>query len=228
MVMTQDRKDSNWAEILIIAKGAGIVLFGTVIGTALKYVFELLVARNLGPELFGVFFLSLAVFRVLESFSTVGLHNGVLRYVALFRGENDSQRLKGTILLAAKTVLLVGGGLGLLLFVLSDVIAGSGFHKPELGQPLKFLALAIPFSGLALILLYATQGFKIMRYKIIVRRYLSLFQDPPYAAGLSSRLEAYGGDVRLRPLHHRGCGSQPSLSKGPLSGSPKKRCPTGL
>ncbi|MFQ6082620.1 MAG: hypothetical protein ACE5WD_04575 [Candidatus Aminicenantia bacterium] len=42
-------------EITTIAKGAGVVFLGTTVGTGLKYIFELTVARNLGPKLFSVF-----------------------------------------------------------------------------------------------------------------------------------------------------------------------------
>jgi O-antigen/teichoic acid export membrane protein len=169
VIITQDNKAANFPEVLIIAKGAGIVFFGTIIGTVLKYIFDLIIARNLGSELFGLFFLGLAVFRVLESISTIGLHNGVLRYVALFRGENDIERLKGIILIAAKTVIIVGVCLALLLFALSNVIAVSVFNKTELNKALKCFAIAIPFSALTMIFIYATQGFKIMQYKIYVR-----------------------------------------------------------
>jgi O-antigen/teichoic acid export membrane protein len=167
--MTQDNKGADFPEILVIAKGAGTVFFGTIIGSVLKYVFDLIIARNLGSELFGLFFLGLAVFRILESISTVGLHNGILRYVALFKGENDIRRLKGMVLIATKTVMIVGVCLGLLIFAFSNIFAVSVFNKAELSKVLKCFAIGVPFSALTIIFIYATQGFKIMQYKILVR-----------------------------------------------------------
>ena len=79
-----------------------LVFIGMLIGSGLKYNYELIVARNLGPELFGLFFLGVAVFRIAEIISTFGLHRGVVRYVALFHGEKDAHRVKGTILLACQ------------------------------------------------------------------------------------------------------------------------------
>ena len=122
MIKTFDKNNNlqvNILEIATIAKGAGIVFIGTIIGTGLKYLFELIVARNLGSELFGLFFLGFSIFKISEVISTLGLHNGILRYVALYAGENDRQRVKGVIILASKIVICTSILLSIILICFS-------------------------------------------------------------------------------------------------------------
>ncbi|MBN2435241.1 MAG: flippase [Spirochaetes bacterium] len=166
---TKDRQPQQSIEILIIAKGAGIVFFGSIIGTFLKYLFELITARHLGPELFGVFFLAFTAFKILERISVVGLHNGVLRYIALYRGAGDESRIKGTIILSLKITFIMGGLITLLLLILSDPLSNKIFHAEGLGLILRIFALGIIFSGITEILVFSTQAFQIMKYKVMVR-----------------------------------------------------------
>jgi len=166
---TQNSTQIQSSEIFTIAKGAGIVFIGTIFGTLLKYLFELIVSRQLGPKLFGVFFLAFTIFKVLERLSIVGLHNGVLRYVALFQGEGDKERIKGTILLSIKIVLFVGIVVTIFLFIFSTNISIKIFQEINLISILKILSLGMIFTCVTEILVYSIQAFKIMKYKMLVR-----------------------------------------------------------
>jgi O-antigen/teichoic acid export membrane protein len=156
-------------EISTIAKGAGIVYFGTFLGIGLKYVFELLVARNLGPRLFGIFFLGFSIFKILERISTVGLHNGVLRYVSIFRSIGDTARIKGTILLSLKIVMAFGLLIFILIALFSPQISTDVFDKPELSSILPLFAAVVVFSVITEIFVYSTLAFQITKYKVLVR-----------------------------------------------------------
>ena len=157
------------SDLTLIAKGAGIVFAGTLIGTALKYLFDLFAARILGPEMFGIFFIGLAILRIMEVVSTVGVHNGVLRFIALFAGENDIPRIKGILILGSRTGLIAGLPMTLLVILLAKPISIHVFHNQDLTDPLRLIALGIPFSALTMIFLYATQGFKVMKYRVYTR-----------------------------------------------------------
>lgn len=156
-------------EIKTISKGAGIVFVGIIIGRGLKYIFEVTVAQNLGPELFGVFFLGFSIFRVLESITIFGLHDGVLRYVSLYRGEKDENRIKGIILLSVKIVLIVGIVITAILIIFSHAISERIFPGINLALILKIFAIGLVFTALTEILVYSTQAFQIMKYKVLVR-----------------------------------------------------------
>lgn len=166
---TQDNSQIHNPEIAIIAKGAGIFFIGSIIGVGLRYIFELIVARNLGTDLFGLFILGLSILKIMEIISTLGLHRGVLRYIALFQGEGDKERIKGTIILAMKVVIVVGLIISLLTILLSKFVATNIFHKIDLTNVLKIFAVAIPFTALTTIFVFSTQSLKIMKYTVYVR-----------------------------------------------------------
>ena len=155
--------------IITIAKGAGIVFIGTLIGSGLRYLFQIIVARNLGPELFGFFFLGFAVFRLAGVIAEMGLPSGVARYVAVFQAEGDERRIKGIIISTLKFALLSGLVVASLLILLSRTLALSLFHHIELENVLRLFAMVIPFTTLTTMMVFSTQGFKIMEYTVIVR-----------------------------------------------------------
>ena len=155
--------------VTFMAKGAGIVFAGSIISFGLRYLFQVLVARQIGPELFGVFSLAISVFGVAEVLAVLGMQKGMVRYVALYQSEGDTRRLKGTIRLGS--TFAIGGGIAvaLVMVLLSDTLGTAVFHTPALSAILRAFAVAVPFTALTGVILAATQGMKIMRYKVYVR-----------------------------------------------------------
>jgi len=160
------------SDISSIARGAGIVFSGTVAGVGFKYLFELAVARSLGPGLFGIFFFGFSLFKIMERITTLGLNNGVLRFVSLYRGERDESRVKGTIVLGLGVTCAAGSILTVVFLFGSGQIFNHFFPESDLSVVLVIFALGIVFTGLTEILVFATQAFQIMEYKVLVRRIL--------------------------------------------------------
>jgi O-antigen/teichoic acid export membrane protein len=152
-----------------IAKGAGIVFSGTVFSLALRYLFQVIVARRLGTEAYGLFSLGIAAFAVAEMIATLGMNRGMVRYVALHSQETDRRLLKGTVLLGVRMSLGVGTAVGLLLACSSGLLAMNLFHSPDLARILRVLAIGVPISALTTVMVSSSQGLKIMRHKVWVR-----------------------------------------------------------
>jgi len=152
-----------------IAKGAGIVFSGTVLSLALRFLFQVIVARRLGMETYGLFSLGIAAFAVAEMTATLGMNRGMVRYVALHSQDEDPGLLKGTVLLGVRMSLGAGATIGLLLACFSALLARNIFHAPELAWILRVFALAVPISALTTVMVSSSQGLKIMRHKVWVR-----------------------------------------------------------
>ncbi len=165
----QETNIGNSREVTTLARGAGIVFAGTLFGLLLKYIFQLIVARHLGVGLFGTFFLGVTIFSVLERLSGLGLPNGILRFVSVFRGQGDQERIKGTILSGLRFVAVAGFALLCLVVLLSTFLSNQVFHDANLIWVLRILAVGSLFSGLTEILVYTTQAFQLMQYKVWVR-----------------------------------------------------------
>lgn len=169
--VSKNRKsdDNSSGESLVIAKGAGIVLVGTTFGTGLRFLFRAFIGRFLGPSVLGLFFIGLGLFRILERVACLGIQNGMVRYVALYSGEEDNRRLKGIILSGLRIAAVFGICVGAILFLGSEFVAHRIYNSADLVNVLKIFGLAIPFSVVSTILLFSTQGFQVMKYKVYVR-----------------------------------------------------------
>ena len=161
--MYQSNKNSR-SDLSKITKGAGITLSGNMAGKALLFFYTIFLARVIGANDLGLYFLGFTIVRFFAILSTLGLDVGVIRYVAIYQRRNDVRRLKGTVLFAAAISIIPSLVLMGLLFFLGNFIATYIFHKPELGVVVKLFALSIPFESLMRIFLAATRGLKFMQY----------------------------------------------------------------
>jgi len=157
-----------------IAKGAGFVLIGTLIGRAFGYGSRLIIAR-LGASDYGLVALGFAVMSIAATLSLVGLQSGIVRYVSFYKGKEDKGRIKGTIISALKITLPLSVIFAFILFWQASWISIHVFHDADLTSILKIFAIGIPFSVLASNLLSATVGFQDMRYNVYTQY---MFQEP--------------------------------------------------
>ena len=83
-----------------IAKGAGFVLIGTLIGRAFGYGSRIIIARFLGANDYGLISLGFAALTMAAALAAIGLPSGITRYVSFYKGKEDERRIKGTIIYA--------------------------------------------------------------------------------------------------------------------------------
>jgi O-antigen/teichoic acid export membrane protein len=168
--LTEEYPDpESFQELITISKGAGILFIGTAAGTALKYLFELAIARKLGADSFGLFLIGFSFFKIAEILSTLGLHNGILRYGSIFKAKGDFSRLKGSVLSAMRLVALSAVVFGGIVILFSKLISQSLFHTPKLEPVFAIFSLSLPFSALSMVIVYAIQSFKIVKHRVYVK-----------------------------------------------------------
>jgi O-antigen/teichoic acid export membrane protein len=158
-----------------IAKGAGIVFIGTLIGRAFGYGSRIVIARFLGASDYGLISLGFAALTMAAALAAIGLPAGVTRYISFYKGKEDKERIKGTIISAIKMNLPISVIFALLLFFGADWISIHIFHDANLTQVLRIFAIAVPFLVLAQNLLSATVGFQEMRYQVYTE---NIFKEP--------------------------------------------------
>lgn len=151
-----------------IVKGGGIISIGLFISKLLGYAYRLVVAR-IGAEQYGLISISLAVFGILVTISSLGLGEGVIRFAAFYKGKNDQRRIKGIITSALKLGLPLSFLLGAVWFVFSDWIAVSMFHNKELSVLFKIFAIMIPFDVSRTFFLSAIKAFQRVEYEVIAK-----------------------------------------------------------
>lgn len=148
----------------VAVKGAGIAMFGLVFGKAIGFFYRLALARLLSVEQYGLLFLAFAITSAIVALCIQGFPQGIMRYVSFYGGKKDTKRVKGIVVYGISLVGLLGLLTGVLLFLLSDWVAGAIFHSPGLAILLKVLSLSIPLQGLFFALSSAMEGFKQLKY----------------------------------------------------------------
>ena len=149
-----------------VAKGGGIALFGRIGGRGILFLFQILLTRVLGAQMYGLYALGQSVMRITQQISMLGLQNGIVRFGAMYRGEGDKRRLKGTILFALVISTATSFAAGLLLFFLANWIAVHVFDEPGLAAVLRGFALSLPFYTILTVSAFSARAFRRMEYDV--------------------------------------------------------------
>jgi O-antigen/teichoic acid export membrane protein len=188
----------------VLARGAAVNLFGSGSNIVGRLIFNLLVARLLGANQLGIYFLALTVANIVAVISVGGFDLTLVRSLAQQRTEENWGLFRGTLRFAARAVTVLGITGTTILLIGAPWLSRVLFHKPELATPLRIVALYIPFYALEMILLAATQSFKQMKYKAYIEsmlnpalRIVMVLLIGVLGGGLKSVLVTYVGTVAL-------------------------------
>jgi len=120
----------DWFEAAIrrFATGAGITLFGRVFGRALFAFSQIIFARYLGPEEFGLFAIVWTMLQMGSTIAPLGVDKGIIRYATDY-WKTDVARLKGVIIQSIGISILAGFGMGALLYFSAEFIAREIFKN---------------------------------------------------------------------------------------------------
>ncbi|NOS99720.1 MAG: flippase [Phycisphaerales bacterium] len=147
-----------------LALGAGTIFVAKVANTGAKFVTQVVVARLLGAEHFGLYALCIVIYQIAELFAGMGLDSGSVRFGSIHHGNGDAQRLKGVIRDSMTIPAAAGVCLGLALFLSADLLASGVFHKPAMATGLRIAAVALPFGSMMNVAAFATTASGVTHY----------------------------------------------------------------
>ena len=173
--MSRAPSNGGEQELSVVVRGAGVAFFGRIFGSGCQFLFNVLVARLIGAGPLGLYYLGLTVANVAGTFSRLGLHNGLQKFVALYQGEEDLARVKGTIIQAVWIGLILGLASGLILHRFAGPIATSIFKKPGLEPVIQIFSFSLPIMVVLFLLLFSTQALYIMKYTVWVQNIFQPF-----------------------------------------------------
>src|SRR5687767_2093512 len=104
-------------DLMSFLEGSGIVLLGMGLRVLLVFVAEVIAARILLPERYGLITWGLFLVNILCTLTGLGLNTAIRRFLPIYRSENDPGAVRALVLLSS--MLSATGGIlgGLLLFV---------------------------------------------------------------------------------------------------------------
>ena len=114
----------------------------------------------LSPGDFGIYSLALTVISITGAIATLGLSDGVARYVAYFRGKNEDHKIHELITSAAVMGLTASVIAMLVSQMLFEYMAGNGFDiQGKILDVIKIMILAIPVTILLNVAVAIYRGF---------------------------------------------------------------------
>ena len=133
----------------LIAVSSLIVFIGIALSKILTYVYRIIIARHFGPEEYGLFSLASMVLILVVTLCSIGLPEGIIRYIPLYRSKKDEKSI-ATVINKSKLVLLIAGMLGgVILALFAKDISILFFHTPSLTPFLYIAAITVPFFTMA-------------------------------------------------------------------------------
>lgn len=151
-----------------IIRGAGIAFIGLFITKILNYIYRLIIAQYLGPEMYGILSIGLAIFGIASIISIAGLHLGLERFVSYYSG--NKSKLKSLLFSAWKIVIPLSLFISLILFFFAPVISNKIFENANLIPIIKILAVGLPIWAIAEVTLFWMRGLKLLEYYVVVRQ----------------------------------------------------------
>lgn len=148
-----------------VAKGAGIAFIGLLFGKFFAYLTRVFIARIMGPEVYGLISMGIAIISVFATLALLGFNPGLTRFIAFYRGKKNLEKVKGSIFSAFRISLPISIILAILLFVFSKHIA-LFFSKPALIPIFQILSFALPFSVIMSLSCSTLVGFKLIKHKV--------------------------------------------------------------
>lgn len=145
-----------------LVKGAGVTFVGRAGSIALNAVFGLLVARQYGIQISGIFFLAYSIILFLQLFITMGLQHAAVRYVSMYfnkDNENFRKYLQNIFFLN----LLFSISVSVIAYAVAPTI-GNVLGKPDVGILLRGLTVFLFLSSITEAMAASTRGTGKMTY----------------------------------------------------------------
>ncbi|BBO87659.1 flippase [Desulfosarcina ovata subsp. ovata] len=148
------------SEIGETIKRAALAFVIKVMGAGLAFIFNLMLARIIGADGSGIYFLALTITTITTVLGRMGLDNSLLRFVAAGAATKDWSSVKGVYNKSISLSFLVSLLAASIVFIFADFLTNNLFSKPELLQPLRLMIFAAVPMSLLLLNAQAILGLK--------------------------------------------------------------------
>ncbi|MEA3274285.1 MAG: oligosaccharide flippase family protein, partial [Pseudomonadota bacterium] len=132
------------------------------------FAMNVVIARQLGADEAGLFFLAYTIVFVAAAVSRLGLDNTFVRFIAAHQSANEWAEINGLYKTGVRWALFASLVVAACFWILAEPLAARVFTKPAFADVLRVMALAIPFLALFTLHASALQGIKRIPQSMIV------------------------------------------------------------
>ncbi|MGB9693948.1 MAG: oligosaccharide flippase family protein [Fervidobacterium sp.] len=126
-------------------RGGFFLVIGTALSTLIVAIASIIIARFLGPELYGQYTLALVTPQLLFLFTDLGINQGIIKYAADLRQKGEGSRIIKIIEYGMLLRAAAGIGIFILNYALSDMFASLILQRPDLAYYVKIASTSILF-----------------------------------------------------------------------------------
>lgn len=156
-----DDKNKKIDDGLKLLANSALVVFSTFVAAKIfGYLYRIIIARYFGPEVYGIYTLSVIVASWIVILSSFGFSEGILRYFSFYRGKNEIHKIRYLFRFSSRILLFSTIAFSLIVFLFSDFIAVSMFHNPDLTIYIKLFSLISPFGAFSSYFLSIMRSFE--------------------------------------------------------------------
>lgn len=158
--------DKNFSEIM---SGSLWAILARIIGTLLGFAINIIVSRMYGASSVGNLAVVTSILSLLNIFTLLGTGTSMLRLIPEYINKYSFLSAFGLFKKARRLVVSCSLITGLILFLISDIIAEHVFHKPYLGFYLQLSSMFVVFRALTQLNTQALRGLKIIKWFAILQ-----------------------------------------------------------
>ena len=147
-------------DLNLIVKSSVFVLIASLTSKIFVYFYRIVVARYYGPDVFGLFSLAVMVSSLIIVASSLGLCDGLLRYLSFYQTKKQKQTSIYMFQLSTKIMLVSSIAAGILLFIFSSQISIYLFHNPELITFLRIFSFVVPITVIGNTFITVTRAYE--------------------------------------------------------------------
>ena len=116
-----------------LAKTAAAVMVARITAAGAQFALTLVIARALGAEISGFYYLAFSVATVGSVVASLGIGTATLRFIATAASENDWPRVAGVHRQGALVTGIASVAIAGIVFALAPWLADAAFGKPDAG-----------------------------------------------------------------------------------------------
>src|SRR3989344_7084945 len=176
--------ESSSDPMRLLAQSSVIVFIGIALSKLLTYLYRVIIARELGPEIYGLFSLALVVSSFFVMAASLGLPDGALRYLSFYRGKNQPKKSSYLFRSAFCALLISSIVAAVILYFSAGIISTSLFHNIGLTPFLKVFGIFLPFSIIGGFLLSSLLAFGHVGWNALINNFLQNFVKVLVLVGL--------------------------------------------
>ena len=159
----------------LLIKSSLFVFLGVFLSKIFSYAYRIIIARYFGPEIYGAFSLAIIIFLWFVVFSSLGLIEGILRFIPIYRGKKKLNNIRYIFKFSLGILFFSSILAGLILFFLAEFISRNIFNDINLVFFLKILGILIPFYIILNIFLTIIQSFERIKIHSFIADFLQNF-----------------------------------------------------